>query len=52
VKTVSTYSSSAQSRHVIFGQTWATSGAHKVKLVVVGTSGHPRVDIDAFVVTQ
>jgi subtilisin family serine protease len=52
VKTVSTYSSSAQSRRVVFSQTWATSGAHKVKLVVVGTSGHPRVDIDAFVVTQ
>ena len=52
LKTISLYSSSAQSRRVVFAQAWATSGAHKVKLAVVGTSGHPRVDIDAFVVTQ
>ena len=52
VKTISLYSTSAQSRRVVFTQAWATSGAHKVKLVVVGTSGHPRVDLDAFMVTQ
>ena len=31
--------------------TGATCGSHKVKLVSVGTSGHPRFDIDAFAVS-
>lgn len=32
----------------VWAQTWATSGAHTVKVEVVGTAGHPRVDVDAF----
>ena len=39
-------------RYVAFQKTWTTSGAHTLKIVVVGTSGHPRVDIDAFVVLR
>jgi len=52
VRTISLYSSSAGGRRVMFSQVWAASGAHTVKLVVSGTSGHPRFDIDAFLVTQ
>ena len=48
VGTVSAYRSSSQSRMVLFAQNWSTSGSHKVKLVLTGTSGHPRFDIDAF----
>jgi subtilisin family serine protease len=48
VSTVSTYRSSGQSRIVVFSKAWSASGAHTIKLVVVGTSGHPRFDIDAF----
>ena len=33
---------------VLFARNWGTSGSHKVKLVLTGTSGHPRFDIDAF----
>jgi hypothetical protein len=48
VATVSAYRSSSQSRMVLFARNWSTSGSHKVKLVLTGTSGHPRFDIDAF----
>ena len=30
----------------------ASSAAHEVKLVVVGTKGHPRVDVDALLVMR
>ena len=48
VGTVSAYRSSSQSKIVLFARNWGTSGSHKVKLVLSGTSGHPRFDIDAF----
>lgn len=51
-KTVSAYRSSGLSKVVIFSKAWASSGSHRIKLVVVGTSGHPRFDIDAFVVLR
>ena len=31
-----------------FTKWWATSAKHMVKIVVVGTLGRPRVDIDSF----
>lgn len=37
-------------RTVAFSRTWATSGRHTIKIVGLGTRGHPRVDFDAFVV--
>jgi hypothetical protein len=33
----------------VFSWTWATLGAHTLRVVVVGTAGHPRVDVDAFI---
>ena len=48
VGTVSAYRSSSQSKVVLFARSWSSSGSHKVKLLVLGTSGHPRFDIDAF----
>jgi hypothetical protein len=33
---------------VLFARNWSASGSHKVKLILTGTSGHPRFDIDAF----
>ncbi len=37
-------------RQVLFTQAWSDSREHSVALEVVGTSGHPRVTVDAFVV--
>jgi hypothetical protein len=35
---------------MMFSKTWTTSARRTVEIRVVGTSGHPRVDLDAFVV--
>jgi hypothetical protein len=50
--TISTYSTTTKVRQVVYQFTWATPGTHKFKISVVGTTGHPRVDVDAFVVLR
>ena len=50
--TISLYSTTPRKFQVVFGYNWQTSGAHKIKLVVVGTSGHARVDADGFLVLK
>jgi hypothetical protein len=51
--TVSLYKTGAsQYRLLLWKQSFATSAKHTVKLVVVGTAGRPRVDLDAFVVLK
>ncbi len=52
VTTVDLRGSSTQYRAVAWQSTWSTSATRTVKLVVVGTSGRPRVDLDAFVVVK
>ena len=42
--------SSAAHRQVVFTRSWATARPHTLKVVVLGTSGRPRVDVDAFVI--
>ena len=46
--TVSLYAASTSAKPVVFAVNWSTNGPHTIKVVVVGTAGHPRVDIDAF----
>jgi spore germination protein YaaH len=48
VATVDTRASTPGFRYVAWSRTWASSGTHTLKLVVVGTAGRSRVDIDAF----
>ena len=48
VRTISLWASSGLSRSIVFARNWPTYGAHTIKIVVVGTAGHPRVDVDAF----
>jgi subtilase family protein len=52
IKRISLYSTTTRARQVVFSRTWAVNGAHSVKVVPVGTAGHPRVDIDAFVILR
>jgi spore germination protein YaaH len=52
VATVDTRAPSLRFRTVAFSRTWAASGTHTLKLVVVGTAGRPRVDLDAFAVLR
>ncbi len=42
--------SSALFRVLVYTKTWSTSGRHSLRVVVLGTKGHPRFDVDAFVV--
>ncbi len=49
---VSSYSPTTKYRQIVYQFTWSTPGTHKIKIVVNGTAGHPRVGIDAFVVLR
>jgi hypothetical protein len=43
--------SAEQHRYVVvFARHWATSEEHTIRIVALGTTGRPRVDLDAFVV--
>jgi hypothetical protein len=47
-KTVSLYSTTYQPKRIVYAFAWTSNAAHTIKIVVVGTAGHPRVDVDAF----
>jgi subtilisin family serine protease len=48
--TIDTYRSTTTPRQVMFTRTFTTSGTHTIRMVVLGTSGRARVDLDAFLV--
>jgi len=48
--TVNTYRSTSAARQVVFSRSWSTSAKRTLEIRVAGTPGHPRVDVDAFVV--
>lgn len=50
--TVDLYRSTSEPRRIVFSRAWTTSGTHTLEVRVVGTSGHPVVTIDSFVVTS
>jgi hypothetical protein len=50
--TVDLYRSSAAYRRIVFKRSWTTSATHTIRVEVVGTSGRPRVDVDAFIVVR
>jgi hypothetical protein len=47
VTTVDTQGDATTTRFVAFTRSWTTNGTHAIKLVVVGTTDRPRVDLDA-----
>jgi beta-N-acetylhexosaminidase len=49
VRTVSLYSSVYAARQIAYATGWSANGAHTIRIVNLGTAGHPRVDVDAFV---
>lgn len=51
VATVNTYSSNRQHRLVVWRAT-AQAGSHSVRVVNLATPGHPRIDIDAFLIAS
>lgn len=50
--TVDTYRSTLAYRRIVYSRTWPTKATHVIKVVVLGTSGRPRVDLDAFLVIR
>jgi subtilase family serine protease len=49
--TISTYSTTTQNAVIVWSASFASVGKHTIKIVNAGTSGHPRVDVNAFVVS-
>jgi hypothetical protein len=49
-QTISTHTSSPKTAEIVDVVTAAANGAHKLVVNVLGTVGHPRIDVDAFVV--
>jgi hypothetical protein len=50
--TIFTYGTSTRYRQLVYQVNWASAGTHRVKIVVVGTGTHRRVDVDAFIVLR
>jgi spore germination protein YaaH len=52
VTTIDTYATTWTARQVVWSRTWSSAGTHAIRLVVVGTAGRPRVDLDALLVLR
>jgi N-acetylmuramoyl-L-alanine amidase/Bacterial Ig-like domain len=50
--TVDLNAASTQYRYVAYVASWSSLGTHRLTVIVVGTAGHPRVDLDAFEVLR
>ncbi len=50
--TVSAHATAFAPRRVLFTHAFETDGEHSIQIVVAGTAGHPRVDVDAFLTLQ
>jgi len=46
--TVNLYSGTYYARQIVYAASWGSNGTHTIKIVCLGTSGHPRIDVDAF----
>ena len=52
VTTIDLHASTLVYRRIAFAKSWSAAGAHSLRIVVVGTAGRPRVDVDAFAVIR
>jgi spore germination protein YaaH len=53
VTTINTAAASTAYRQVMFAHSWPSAGTHSLRLVVVGgTTGHARIDLDAIVLLR
>ena len=48
-KTVNLNSATYHARQIVYAFHWAANGTHTITIVNLGTDGHSRVDVDAFV---
>ncbi len=47
--TVSLYSATTGLQRIVYAANWGSQASHTITIVVVGTAGHARIDVDAFV---
>lgn len=48
--TIDLYAATSTTKLVVFSRVWGASGKHTLTISALGTSGRPRIDLDAFVV--
>ena len=46
------YAATGASRRVVYARTFPVAGSHTIRIQVAGTSGHPQIDLDAFLVLR
>jgi hypothetical protein len=47
--TVDLYAATYSPQAVVVAASWGSNGSHTLGILCLGTAGHPRVDVDAFV---
>jgi len=52
VASIDLHAATLQERRVVFTVRWSGLATHTISVVVAGTQGRPRVDLDAFVVLR
>jgi len=52
VATIDLHRATTSYRRVVWSKTWSTSATRTIRVVVRGTPGHPRVDVDAFLILR
>jgi alpha-tubulin suppressor-like RCC1 family protein len=52
ITTLDTYSATAAAQVQTWARSWTTAGTHTLKVVIVGTVGRPRFDLDALAVLE
>ena len=52
VTTVNTWASTFRASRVLFTKSWTKVGTHRISIVANGTTGHPTVALDAFLVRR
>lgn len=52
VQLVNLYARTYAPKSIVFATNWSARGTHTIRIVVVGTAGRPRVDVDAFALIQ
>jgi hypothetical protein len=52
IRTVTMYHADTAFRRVVYERSWSEPGEHTIRIEVVGTANHPRVDVDALIVIR
>ena len=52
VATINLHRTSSTYRRVVWSKTWSNSATRTIRVLVRGTRGHPRVDVDAFLILR